>query len=72
MESDPLLFPKYLIEARYSLLHSPPDEQGGVVQRSSRPQQVCPECRFTDCLSREGAESTLSIDRLPQFRQEMS
>jgi hypothetical protein len=43
----------------------PPLEQGGVSQRSSRPQQVLPGARPADCNVNDEAERILSILLLP-------
>jgi hypothetical protein len=48
---------------------SPPLEQGGVLHRSSRPQQVCPAGRRDWLLNTWGAEKSLSVSRLPHLGQ---
>ena len=46
--------------------HAPPSEQGGAVQRSSRPQQVCPAGRAVCPLRTNGADDNLSSDERTQ------
>jgi len=62
--------PTKLIELRYdSCRQVPPVEQGGVLHRSSRPQQVCPGVRAVFPLRTAGAEINLSSAAPPQWGQ---
>ena len=47
----------------------PPSEQGGVLHRSSRPQQVWPAGRRDSLLSKWGVEKSLSVSGLPHSGQ---
>jgi hypothetical protein len=47
----------------------PPTEHGGVLQRSSRPQQVAPAGRCAWLLKMWGAEKSLSVRGLPHSGQ---
>jgi hypothetical protein len=55
----------------YSRLQEPPDEQGGVSQRSSCPQQVLPALLVTFLVKREATDRILLISCEPQSLQQI-